>query len=214
MNRRDFTALLLTSAVAGCGWFDEKKTPLPGERIPVIGIGGGLEPDPSLAAVTVALPPPELNPAWPVPGGVPTHAMGHPALPDRLSRAWTTDIGEGASRYTRILSSPVVAGGRVFAMDGATQVSALDAASGGRIWAVDLKPEEERGSAFGGGPCFWNDRLFVTTGYGEVVALDPADGKIIWRQQRHGAAARPADRHRRPRLRGQRRERARCAVGR
>jgi outer membrane protein assembly factor BamB len=181
MNRRDFTALLLASAVSGCGWFEEKKTPLPGERIPVIGLGGELEPDPSLAAVAVALPPPELNPAWPVPGGVPTHAMGHPALPERLSRAWSTDIGEGASRYTRILSSPVVAGGRVFAMDGATQVSALDAASGGRIWAVDLQPEDESGSAFGGGPCFWNDRLFVTTGYGEVVALDPADGKVIWR---------------------------------
>ena len=118
MNRRDFAALLLASAAAGCGLFDEKKTPLPGERISVLGIGGGLDPDPSLAAVPVALPPPELNPAWPVPGGVPTHAIGHPALPDRLGRAWMTGIGEGASRYTRILSSPVVAGGRVFAMDG------------------------------------------------------------------------------------------------
>ena len=182
MNRRDFAALLLASATAGCGLFDEKKTPLPGERISVLGIGGGLDPDPSLAEVAVALPPPEVNPAWPVPGGVPTHAMGHPALPDQLGRAWSTNIGEGASRYTRVLSSPVVAADRVFAMDGATQVSALDLASGGRIWAVDLKPEEERGSAFGGGPCFWNDRLFVTTGYGQVLALDPADGRVIWRQ--------------------------------
>ena len=162
--------------------FAEKKTPLPGERIAVLGLGGGLDPDPSLAAVPVVLPPPELNPAWPVPGGVPTHAIGHPALPDQPARAWTTGIGEGASRYTRILSAPVVAGGRVYAMDGATQVSALDAASGGRIWAVDLKPEDQRGSAFGGGPCFWNDRLFVTTGYGQVLALDPADGRVIWRQ--------------------------------
>jgi outer membrane protein assembly factor BamB len=182
MNRRDFTALLLASAAAGCGIFDEKKTPLPGERISVLALGGGLEPDPSLAEAAFALPPPQLNPDWPVPGGVPTHAMGHPALPERLARAWSADIGEGASRYTRVLSAPVVAGGRVFAMDGATQVSAVDAATGGRIWAVDLKPENERGSAFGGGPCFWNDRLFVATGFGQVVALDPADGKEIWRQ--------------------------------
>lgn len=182
MNRRDFAALLLASAAAGCGMFSEKKTPLPGERISVLGIGGGLDPDPNLASVPVALPPPEMNPAWPVPGGVPTHAAGHPALPDRLARAWTTGIGEGVSRYTRILSQPVVAGGRVFAMDGATQVSALDTASGSRIWAVDLKPEDQQGVAFGGGPCLWNDRLFVTTGFGEVVALDPADGKVIWRQ--------------------------------
>jgi len=185
MNRRDFAALLLASATAGCNlfdWFGEKKAPLPGERISVLGIGGGLDPDPSLAEVPVSLPPPEANPAWPVPGGVPTHAIGHPALPDRLGRAWNANIGEGASRYTRVLSSPIVAADRVFAMDGATQVSALDLASGGRIWAVDLKPEDERGSAFGGGPCFWNDRLFVTTGYGQVLALDPADGKVIWRQ--------------------------------
>jgi outer membrane protein assembly factor BamB len=182
MNRRDFAALLLASAAAGCNIFEERKTPLPGERISVLGQGGGVGPDPDLAAVPVSLPPPELNPAWPVPGGVPTHAVGHLALPDRLSRAWTTGIGEGASRYTRVLSPPVVAGGRVFAMDGATRVSALDAASGGRIWAVTLKPDSERGGAFGGGPCFWNDRLFVTTGYGEVVALDPADGRVIWRQ--------------------------------
>src|SRR5207248_3501484 len=51
-----------------------------------------------------------------------------------------------------------------------------------RIWQVDLKPEGMRGSAFGGGPAFWNDCLYVSTGYAQVLALDPADGKIIWRQ--------------------------------
>ena len=54
--------------------------------------------------------------------------------------------------------------------------------SGKRVWQVDLKPEDLRGSAFGGGPCFWNNRLYVSTGYAEVLALDPSDGKIIWRQ--------------------------------
>ena len=182
MNRREFAALLLASGAAGCDLFKEKKTPLSGERISVLGVGGTLDADPNLAAVSVSLPPPEVNPDWPAPGGIPTHAIGHPALPDRLTRAWDTGIGEGASRYTRVLSQPVVAGGRVFAMDGGTQVSALDAASGSRIWRVDLKPEKERGDAFGGGPCFWNDRLYVSTGYGQVVALDPADGKVIWSQ--------------------------------
>jgi outer membrane protein assembly factor BamB len=108
--------------------------------------------------------------------------MVHPALPDRIARAWETGIGEGASRRTRVLSQPVIARGRVFAMDGAVQVSALDAGTGSRIWQVDLKPEEMRGSAFGGGPAFWNDRLYVSTGYAQVLALDPADGKVIWRQ--------------------------------
>jgi outer membrane protein assembly factor BamB len=182
MNRRDFAALLLALGPAACDWFKDKKTPLPGERIPVLGIGGGVEPDPKLAATPVALPPPAVNRDWPEPGGNPAHVMGHPALPEKLTRAWDTSIGDGSSRYTRVMSQPVIAGGRVFAMDGGVQLSALDAASGKRIWQVDLKPEELRGNAFGGGPAFWKDHLYVTTGYAEVLALDPADGKVIWRK--------------------------------
>jgi outer membrane protein assembly factor BamB len=182
LNRREFSALLLSLAPAACGWFGDKKQPLPGERISVLGLDSRLEPDPQLAAVPVKLPPAAANPDWPQPGGNAAHAMGHPALPDRIARAWESSIGEGASRRTRVLSQPVVAQGRVFALDGGVQVSALDAASGSRIWQVDLRPEGMRGSAFGGGPSYWKDRLFVSTGYAQVVALDPADGKVIWRQ--------------------------------
>jgi outer membrane protein assembly factor BamB len=182
MNRRDFSALLLSIGAAGCDIFKDKKQPLPGERISVLGIGGGVEPDPKLADTPVNLPPASVNPDWPVPGGNPAHAMNHPSLPAQLGRAWDTSIGEGSSRYTKVMSQPVVAGGRVFAMDGGVQITALDAASGSRIWQVDLKPEDARGSAFGGGPAFWNDRLYVATGYAQVLALDPADGKVIWRQ--------------------------------
>jgi outer membrane protein assembly factor BamB len=184
MNRRDFASLLLSLGVTGCSVLDifkDKKQPLPGERIPVLGLGTRFEPDPELAAAPVTLPPPAVNPDWPEPGGNPAHAMGHPALPDKVARAWQTGIGDGSGRYTRVLSQPVIEQGRVYAMDGGVQVSALDASNGGRIWQVDLKPEEERGNAFGGGPAFWKDRLFVATGYAQVLALDPGTGKVIWR---------------------------------
>jgi outer membrane protein assembly factor BamB len=108
--------------------------------------------------------------------------MGNLALPNQVKKAWETSIGDGSSRYTKVMSQPVIAAGRVFAMDGGVQVSALDVASGKRFWQVDLKPEDQKGNAFGGGPCFWNGQLFVSTGYAEVVALDPNDGKIIWRK--------------------------------
>ena len=182
MNRRDFAALLLALGPAGCDFFADKKQPLPGERISVLGIGGGVEPDPKLAGAAITLPPPAVNRDWPEPGGSPAHVMGHLALPEKLTRAWDTSIGEGSSRYTKVMSQPVIAGGRIFAMDGGVQVSALDAASGNRIWRVDLKPDDLRGNAFGGGPAFWNGRLYVATGYAEVLALDPADGKVIWRK--------------------------------
>ena len=181
MNRRDFASLLLSLGLSGCDLFDEKKRPLSGERIPVLGLGGRFEPDPDLAAAPVNLPPPTVNPDWPEPGGIPSHAIGHPALPEKLTRAWSTGIGDGSGRYAKVLSQPVVAQGRIYAMDGGVQVSALDAATGGRVWRVDLKPEELRGNAFGGGPAFWNNRLYVSTGYAQVLALDPSDGKVLWR---------------------------------
>ena len=140
-----------------------------------------LEPDPDLAKIPITLPAPVVNPDWPEPGGYPNHAMQHLSLPDRLTRVWSTSTGEGASRYSRVLSHPVVEKGRVYAMDGAVQVGAYDAGTGDRLWQVDLRPEGERGTSFGGGIAFWNDRLYAATGYAQVLALDPADGKIIWR---------------------------------
>ena len=175
------TLLLVSTLLAACGWFDSKKQPLSGERISVLSLDRQLEPDPDLAKIAITLPAPVVNPDWPEPGGYPNHAMQHLSLPDRLTRVWSTSTGEGASRYSRVLSHPVVEKGRVYAMDGAVQVGAYDAGTGDRLWQVDLRPEGERGTSFGGGIAFWNDRLYAATGYAQVLALDPADGKIIWR---------------------------------
>jgi outer membrane protein assembly factor BamB len=184
MNRRHFASALLASlTAAGCDLFGDKpKSRLAGDRISVLGLDRKIEPDPAVASQPITLPPVTLNPEWPEPGGNPSHAMGNLALPNQVRKAWDTGIGDGSARYTKVMSQPVIAIGRVFAMDGGVQVSALDAASGKRFWQVDLKPEDQKGNAFGGGPCFWNGRLFVSTGYAEVVALDPNDGRILWRR--------------------------------
>jgi outer membrane protein assembly factor BamB len=147
----------------------------------VLSLDRQLEPDPDLARIPITLPAPVVDPDWPEAGGYPNHAMQHLALPDKLSQAWKADIGEGSSRYTHVLSQPIVASGRVYAMDGGVQVSALEAATGNRLWQVDLRPQDERGNSFGGGVASWNDRLYVSSGYAQVLALDPADGKVIWK---------------------------------
>ncbi|HTW54650.1 MAG TPA: PQQ-binding-like beta-propeller repeat protein [Stellaceae bacterium] len=184
MKRRHFVSVLLASlTTAGCGLFGSKpKARLPGERISVLGLDRQIAADPALANQPIALPPPTVNPDWPEPGGNPSHAMGNLALPSQVKKVWETSVGDGTSRYTKVMSQPVVAAGRVYAMDGGVQVSALDAASGKRFWQVDLTPSDQKGNAFGGGPCFWNGRLYVATGYAEVIAMDPNDGKIIWRK--------------------------------
>jgi outer membrane protein assembly factor BamB len=173
--------LLVGLLLAGCSWFATKKQPLPGERISVMSLDSQLKPDPDLAKIAITLPKPVVNPDWPQSGGYPNHAMQHLALSATLSQAWKVSIGEGSSRYTQVLSQPVVVKGRVYAMDGGSQLSAYDAANGNQIWRVDLKPPEDYGNSFGGGVAYWQGHLYASTGYGQVLALDPTNGKVIWR---------------------------------
>jgi outer membrane protein assembly factor BamB len=185
-----FLVLALVVALTGCDTFsdafswissDSDKKKLPGERVSVLGLDRNLKPDPALAATDVVLPRPVLNPDWPEAGGYASHAMQHLALTGPLKKLWTTNIGEGASRYGRVLAQPVVAGGRVFGMDANDIVVAVDATSGKRLWENDVKPETERDHSYGGGTAVAGDRLFVATGYGQVIALDTATGHEIWR---------------------------------
>jgi outer membrane protein assembly factor BamB len=171
-------ALLL----AGCGWFGDTKTRLPGERLSVLSLQRQLEPDPALAQLEVRLPRPVENGNWPEAGGFPNHVMHHLALGDDPKRVWRASAGSGDSRDGVILSAPVVAGDRIFTMDAESLVRAFDAATGRRLWEFDTKPEAERGRGFGGGVAVAGGRVFVSTGYAQVIALDPDTGKEIWRQ--------------------------------
>jgi outer membrane protein assembly factor BamB len=184
MQRALAVLVVVALTLAGCGWFDwfdSKKQPLPGERISVLSLDRRLEPDPDLAKIPITLPPARSNPDWPEAGGDASHMMGRLALPDHLTQAWRVSVGDGSSRYTRIIAQPVVAQGRVYAMDGGAQVGAWDAQSGQRLWQVDLKPQNTQGNGFGGGIAWWKDRLYAATGYGQALALDPKSGKTIWK---------------------------------
>jgi outer membrane protein assembly factor BamB len=159
------------------------KEKLKGDRVSVLSLDRRLEPDPALAAVTVRLPRPVMNADWPQSGGYPSHAMQHLVLDGALKRLWTASVGEGESRYGAVLSQPVMAGGRIYALDGRDVVIALDAKSGREQWRNDVKPGADLGHAYGGGLAVAGDRVFVTTGYGQVLALDADKGREIWRQQ-------------------------------
>jgi outer membrane protein assembly factor BamB len=177
------TALLALAALAGlltgCG--DDKKVHLEGKRISVLALDKRLVADPKLDGTPISLPAPYANPAWPEAGGYPNHAMYHLALGEKIRRAWRSGIGDGDSRYGRVIAQPVVADGVVFAMDAQTKVSAYDAKSGDRLWRFDIQPKDVDESNYGGGVAYADGKLYVATGYAEVIALDAKTGKPIWR---------------------------------
>ena len=161
---------------------------LPGQpppRGPVQGPVAGSQP--------IVLPATQVNADWAQRGGNARHAAPHAAFRTAPQLVWAADIGQGASRMNRIAAAPVVAGGRIFAMDAGMLVSAVSTA-GAPLWQADLTPGfDPRGNLSGGGLAAEGNRLYVTTAYGEVIALDAASGNVVWRRRVdapvHGAPA-------------------------
>lgn len=174
-------AIVATVAlVAGCS---EKELILPGERLGVreaLGIEDGAAP---VGGTEISLPAPVTRADNPQLGGNPEHMPEHAALAPVPSQAWSVSIGAGNKRRNRITAAPVVAGGRIFAMDSQSRVTAVSLA-GDPAWSRDLTlPSERTGDASGGGLAYGDGRLFATTGFGTLVALDAQTGAELWTQR-------------------------------
>ncbi|MFV1963985.1 MAG: PQQ-binding-like beta-propeller repeat protein [Pirellulaceae bacterium] len=90
-------------------------------------------------------------------------------VPTRLSVAWRAEIGGR-------LSSPVVAGGRLFVANiDAHQVRALDAKSGKPLWQFTA------GARVDSPPTIWKGRVLFGSADGYVYCLRADDGQWIWR---------------------------------
>ena len=182
---RTAAAVLLILPLAACGntWFGSSKTPLPGERISVLVHERELAPDPGTEEGSVLLPKPQPNDDWPQSGGYANHAMHHMEVGDALKRVWDVDFGAGVSSSERLLGTPVIGAGRLYAMDAEAVVSAYDAEKGTRLWKIDLTPDDEDDGHFSGGLAFENGVVYAATGFAQVVALDAATGKELWRRK-------------------------------
>ncbi len=175
--------MALGGCTSGSGWFgDDKDPPLPGDRISVLLNQRTLSADPELASKPILLPPPQPNADWPQAGGYPNHAMHHMQAPAILKEAWSVDIGAGTDDEERLTAPPVVANGRIYAIDSASVVSAYSTADGDRLWEIDLTPDEEDEGHIAGGIAYDQGRIYVSTGFAQVIALDAKTGAEIWRQ--------------------------------
>lgn len=181
-------AMAALVALSACGIFKggDKKTPVLGQRVPILASETSIVADPTIAEVQVVVPAAAANDAWGQPGGSAAKALGHLALSETPARIWSAKI-PGTSGRTRLAAAPVVANGTLFVMDTEGAVHAFDAATGARRWQLStVKSEENRRAAFGGGVSVDGGRVYATNGLGDVVAIDAAAGSEVWRKKPGG----------------------------
>ena len=177
------------------------------QRISILELSESLDVDGSITPAEVTLPPAYVNTDWPQVGGNASHVVQNTAASGSLSEVWSEDIGKGSGRKTRVLASPVIANGVIYAMDGDNGVVAISETSGDRLWEYEIEvTERERtreGRAgiiervrdplslfrsnsgadkegVGGGVTFDGGTVFVTSGLGVIAALDPSTGAEKW----------------------------------
>ena len=183
LARSSLAAVAMALLLTGCEFQEKGKAPLEGTRIPVLLHERTVSADPGLSGEQFLLPAPVINQDWPQAGGYPNHAMHHLAVGDALKRVWKTNIGSGAGDEQRFTSTPVVAGGVLFAMDVDHKVSAYRAEDGKRLWSTDLSNETDGDDEhIPGGIAIYRGQVFATTGFGEVVAINAESGAIAWRK--------------------------------
>lgn len=163
-----------------------KTTPTIGNRIDIMGTEAATEADPTLSALSVILPPAELNAAWAQPGGNAEKSPGHLQLAATVSPAWSASIAPGTNR-ARLASTPVVSDGRLYAIDTNAMVSAFDANTGAKLWSSSVgEGKDNRTSLFGGGVSSNGPVVFATSGMGDVAAINSETGALIWKKHPAG----------------------------
>ncbi len=177
--------MLLVVSLAACGSDKASKdepTASSGQRIAVLEAAQkqltGQIPD-----FHVEVPAQAINADWAQNGGNAQHSMGALALAASTPiKKWSASIGSGSSGDYKLLSSPVVSGKTLYAMDSKGRVSAYDTKDGDRLWRVETVPPDRDGEAMGGGLAFDGGVVYATTGFGEVLALRATDGSVLWRR--------------------------------
>lgn len=157
----------------------DDKPPLPGKRIAVLIGNNEVEPDPSLVNEPVMLPAPHANNGWPQAGGFVDHANYHLALGESPKKIWSVSIGSISPKQGHFIQ-PVVADGKVFAMDNDYVISAFDGQTGKRLWRTAIDVPSDDDDVVGGGIAFDNGRIYVTTGFAMSYAFNANDGKQLW----------------------------------
>lgn len=189
------TSLLFPLAALALASCAEREPILPGDRLNVRDVLSGDYVDdvaPTEAtgpqARAFSAPAAVTNTDWAQSPVSPHVRVTNAALGPSLSPVFSTSIGAGDGRKTRLNADPIVAGGRIFTMDANHQVRATST-SGQALWSKVLIPQRDKApEGQGGGLAYGDGKLFVSSGFGKLTALDPASGNQLWEQDLNNTA--------------------------
>lgn len=174
-------------------------------RVSVLVFEQSLKADPSTTPASIVLPPSYQNDDWSQLGAYPSHAPQHlQAAPD-MKVIWKSDAGKGSYSKGWVMTQPVIAGNKLFVMDAAGNVRAIDLESKKVLWTKSMrtkfvpaadedmpgrfsggfrgvvdKMRSRRSEGYGGGLAVSGGTIYVSSGYGHVSALEVNTGKTKW----------------------------------
>jgi outer membrane protein assembly factor BamB len=181
MMKKTLPLLLATTLLSGCwDFWKDKKEPLEGTREVVFLNQEALRADASTPATSIVLKKASARQNWATASAEPAHNPDPATLPQNLRKLWSSPID--TSSNGKLLSSPVIAEGLVFAGGSAGEVSAFRITDGERLWTTQTLDETRDHQPFGGGVSWDAGRLYVTTAAAEVLCLNTKDGSIVWRR--------------------------------
>lgn len=189
ISSRTIVWACLLMLVAGCdslpswmGGDDAPEEKLPGDRVAVLEYQRALEPDPTLLEEPANLLKPERNLDWRYETSVLSEGFEN-LVATGLHEAESVSVGDGNGWNTILVSPPVVADGRLYAMDATGYISAHNASMISQTyWKSNAAVTEEEEPIQGGGLAVDGGVVYVTTGYGALMALVAKDGSLLWRQ--------------------------------
>lgn len=185
---RLFSVIILGLLVSACSTLDkfvdsndetgtEKNT---GNRIAILIDDPAIEVNHDLARRKMFLPDMDFNDSWNLSDSI-SGKQKHVYLSEDFGSGYESEsigVGYGDSHYSSY--TPVVAKGKIFALNADAELVAVDAKdTSSQIWQADLnKDDVER---YGGGILHSDDKLFVSIGSNNVFAYDAERGQEVWR---------------------------------
>ena len=148
---------------------------LPGKRYAVMDFGNALHADETIAADEIDIPAIDTTSSF-------GQNFGNYSFKSETLQISTTSAGSAPESGFILTHQPLVADGKVYVIDGKSEISSFDLKTMSKEWSTNLTPPEEDSDLPGGGLSYAYGTLYAGTGYGAVSAISASDGSVLWQK--------------------------------